>query len=173
MLNIAGKLHKIVYIQDNEPYLLIKEYYLFYLERCEIFSKSNHIFDEEASVQKQLSEIQLYEEGKLLNNWKFVKSHENIYIQISDMIAGLLRKLFMFLDENSLEKIQAIARELNDKQIDNFSIIWLLIKKSDNKSKLFIKNTNTPKNVNERMDKLQILGVANNSAGKGDMCHEL
>lgn len=102
-----------------------------------------------------------------------MKSHENIYIQISDMIAGLLRKLFMFLDENSLEKIQAIARELNDKQIDNFSIIWLLIKKSDNKSKLFIKNTNTPKNVNERMDKLQILGVANNSAGKGDMCHEL
>ena len=133
----------------------------------------NHIFDEEASVQKQLSEIQLYEEGKLLNNWKFVKSHENIYIQISDMTAGLLRKLFMFLDENSLEKIQAIARELNDKQIDNFSIIWLLIKKSDNKSKLFIKNTNTPKNVSERMDKLQILGVANNSAGKGDMCHEL
>ena len=49
----------------------------------------------------------------------------------------------------------------------------VVIKKSDNKSKLFIKNTNTPKNVNERMNKLQILGVANNSAGKGDMCHEL
>lgn len=43
MLKTAGKLDKIVFIQDNEPYLLIKEYYLFYLERCEIFSKSNHI----------------------------------------------------------------------------------------------------------------------------------
>ena len=34
MLKTAGKLDKIVFIQDNEPYLLIKEYYLFYLERC-------------------------------------------------------------------------------------------------------------------------------------------
>lgn len=64
MLKAAGKMGKLPFIQDNEPNMLIKEYYLFYLERCEIFSKSLHIFDEEKAVEKKLSNIQLYEHGK-------------------------------------------------------------------------------------------------------------
>lgn len=159
MLKAAGKLNRIIFIQDNEPFILIQEYYLLYLERCEIFSKSNHIFDEELEVQKKLSEFQLYEGEKLLNHWQFVKSHENIYVQISDMVAGLLRRLFMFLDTNSIEKMFSISSSLNDKQITNFKVLWDLLSKSDDKSKLFIKNANTPKNIQERMEKLHILSV--------------
>ena len=147
-----------VFIQDNEPGVLITEYYLFYLERCEIFSKSHHIFDEEPEVQKKLSDIQLFEDGILLNNWQFIKSHENIYIQVSDMIAGLLRRLFMFLDDNSIEHMHLISSSLNDVQIENFTILWTLISRSDAKSPLFIKNANSPQNVQDRMLKLQILG---------------
>lgn len=165
MLKTAGKLNKIVFIQDNDPFLLIQEYYLLYLERCEIFSKSQHVFDEEFEVQKKVSDIQLYEDGNLLENYTFVKSHENIYVQISDLIAGLFRKLFMFLDENSVEEINSIALILNSDQIKNFAIIWRLISKYDAKSPLLIKNANTPKNVQVRMYKLQILGVANNKGG--------
>ena len=173
MLKTAGKLDRVVFIQDNEPYLLINEYYLFYLERCEIFSKSQHIFDEEKTVQKQLADIELYEDGKLINNRQFVKSHENIYVQISDMFAGLLRKLFMFLDENSIENVHDVAIGLNDAQINNFKTIWSLISRSDKKSHLFIKNANTPKNINDRMIKLQILGVANNTIREGSAPNEL
>lgn len=68
MIKTAGTLEKMPFIQDNEPGVLITEYYLFYLERCEIFSKSHHIFDEEPTVEKKLSNIQLYEDGKLMNN---------------------------------------------------------------------------------------------------------
>lgn len=161
MLKTAGGLNKIAFIQDNDPFLLIQEYYFFYLERCVIFSKSQHIFDEEYEVQKKLSEIQLYEDGKLIENYFFVNSHENIYVQISDLIAGLLRKMFMFLDENSIESIRDIALTLDINQIENFSTIWELISKSDAMSPLFIKNTNTPKNIQERMLKLQTLGSAN------------
>ncbi len=162
MMKAAGKLDQMILVQDNEPFLLIQEYYLFYLERCEIFSKSKHIFDEEQTVQKQLSEIELYEDGTLIKNWQFVKSHENIYIQVSDLIAGLLRKLFMFLDGKSRKEIVSIALMLNDKQVENFTNLWMLISKSDEKSSLFINNVNSTKNVQERMSKLQLLGVANN-----------
>lgn len=157
MLKTAGKVGKLTFIQNNEPNMLIKEYYLFYLERCEMFSKSNHIFDEEKAIEKKLANIQLYEDGKILRNYKFVKSHENIFVQISDMLVGLLRKLFMFLDENTFETIQLITKSLNEKQIRNFYIIWILFCKSDKKSTLLIKNANTPKNVQERMMKLQVL----------------
>lgn len=158
MLKAAGKMRKLPFIQDNEPNMLIKEYYLFYLERCEIFSKSLHIFDEEKAVEKNLSNIQLYEHGKILNHYKFVKSHENIFVQISDMIAGLLRRLFIFLDEKSIGEIKSLAEKLNENQINNFNILWRLISRSDEKSPLLIKNANTPKNIQERMMKLQILG---------------
>lgn len=158
MLKAAGKMGKLPFIQDNEPNMLIKEYYLFYLERCEIFSKSLHIFDEEKAVEENLSNIQLYEHGKILNHYKFVKSHENIFVQISDMIAGLLRRLFIFLDEKSIGEIKSLAEKLNENQINNFNILWRLISRSDEKSPLLIKNANTPKNIQERMMKLQILG---------------
>lgn len=158
MLKAAGKMGKLPFIQDNKPNMLIKEYYLFYLERCEIFSKSLHIFDEEKAVEKNLSNIQLYEHGKILNHYKFVKSHENIFVQISDMIAGLLRRLFIFLDEKSIGEIKSLAEKLNENQINNFNILWRLISRSDEKSPLLIKNANTPKNIQERMMKLQILG---------------
>ena len=158
MLKAAGKIGKLPFIQDNEPNMLIKEYYLFYLERCEIFSKSLHIFDEEKAVEKKLSNIQLYEHGKILNHYKFVKSHENIFVQISDMIAGLLRRLFIFLDEKSIGEIKSLAEKFNENQINNFNILWRLISRSDEKSPLLIKNANTPKNIQERMMKLQIFG---------------
>lgn len=96
MLKVAGKKGELVFVQNNEPYVLIKEYFLLYLERCEIFSRSRHFFDEESTVQKQLRDIQLYENCNPLDNFCFQKSHNNIYIQISDMVAGLLRKMFVF-----------------------------------------------------------------------------
>ncbi len=173
MLKFAGKQDKMAFIQDNEPYTLIQEYYLFYSERCEIFSKSRHIFDEEFTVQKQMSELELHENGVQFKNWQFVKSHENIYVQISDLIAGLLRKLFMFLDDNSLTDIISLAIKLNDIQVKNFTILCNLIDKSDDKSHLFIKNANTPKTVNERMIKLQILGVENKRIKKEVSGNEL
>lgn len=48
-----------------------------------------------------------------------------------------------------------------DKEQKNFTLLWMLIRKSDEKSPLFIKNTNSQKNVQERMLKLQLLGVSN------------
>ena len=166
MLKTAGELGELIFVQDNEPFMLIQEYYLFYTERCEIFSKSNHIFDEELTVQKQMSNLELYENGIQLNNWQFVKSHENIYVQVSDLITGLLRKLFMFLDDNSLSDIVSVSKKLNEAQVRNSTLLWMLISKSDEKSPLFIKNVNSQKNAQERMLKLQLLGVSNNKLKK-------
>lgn len=157
MLKAAGKKGELVFVQNNEPYILIKEYYLLYLERCEMFSQSRHFFDEELTVQKKLHNIQLYENGKPLNNFFFEKSHENIYIQISDMVAGLLRSMFIFLDGITLNAAIILRKRLSEQQRQNFNVILKLITISDQKSPLLIKNANPPKNVNDRMYKLYIL----------------
>ena len=78
-------------------------------------------------------------------------------IQLSDVVAGLIRKLFSFLDSLDYESVIQISKIESELQGVNFRIIWELLSKSDAKSKLFLKNANTPKNINERMEKLEIL----------------
>lgn len=161
MLKAAGKKEKLIFVQDNEPYTLIQEYYLFYLERCEMFSQSYHYFDEESAVERKLSKIELCDGDKLLQNYSFIKSHENIYIQISDMVAGLLRKLFMYLDSHDNDEIIQLSTALNDTSIKNYRRIWDMISRADKKCPLLIKNANSPKNVRERMSKLMELAHIN------------
>lgn len=159
MLKMAGKRKKMVFIQDNEPLTLInmKEYHLFYLERCKVFSKSKHVFDEEPYVKETFDEIPLFENGMPINNWKFVNSQKDILVQVSDLVAGMLRKLFIFLDKNSLTQTGCIASQLSKQEINNFNTIYYLICRSDRKTPLLIKNANSHKNIEERMCKLQIL----------------
>ena len=157
MLKQAGKENSLIFVQDNEPFILIEEYYLFYLERCEILSKSTHIFDEELTVQEKIKDVNLIECGEKINNYCFVKSHENNYVQVSDLIVGLLSKLFSFLDEHSVSTFLKWRYELTDTQIKNFCMIYYLISKSDDRCKLFLKNANAISNIDGRINKLQIL----------------
>lgn len=53
----------------------------------------------------------MVENGEEVTNYHFVKSHENRYIQVSDMLVGLLGKLFLFLDENALQEIARYERQ--------------------------------------------------------------
>lgn len=160
MLKQAGKMDTLVFIQDNIPFQLIEEYYLFYLERCEIFSHSTHFFDEELTVQKRFENIRLIEDGEEVSNYRFIKSHENSYIQVSDMLVGLLGKLFLFLDENALQEIARYRTTISKIQAENFKKLYSLIEKSDQHCKLLLKNSNSARNINERIIKLKLLAGA-------------
>lgn len=157
MLKVVGKKGELIFVQDNEPYTLIREYYLLYLERCEIFSQSYHYFDEENTVESELSKIELYDGEKSIHNYSFIKSHESVYIQISDMIAGLLRKLFSYLDNNSNDVIKQLSATLDCTSIKNYRRIWDMISRADKKSPLLIRNANSLKTNLERMSKLKDL----------------
>lgn len=156
MLDNSEKYDELPFIQDNETQTLI-EYYPFYLRQCQLFSKSFHIFDNEKIVQDEMSKIQLCEKGEKLNNWKFVDSSKNVFVQISDMVVGLLRKLFMYLDTNSLHDICVASQNLNNKQVKNFSMIRDLIIRSEKKSQYLFCNVSSPQVKDERWVKLLCL----------------
>ena len=151
------KAERLVFLQNNESHVLIKEYYLLYLGRCEVFSNSHHIFDEEVTVMEQFKKIQLVDNNKGIYNYDFIKSERNPYIQLSDLISGLFRKLFSFLDHNNLNRITEMSKNLTLEQTRNFDIILKLILKSERKSPLLIENINTEKNIKDRFLKLKIL----------------
>ncbi|WP_347028378.1 DUF3800 domain-containing protein [Intestinibacter bartlettii] len=157
MIKQVGKENKLIFIQDNEPLLLISEYYLLYIDRCIILSKSTHIFDEEKTIEDHFKDIKLLEDKKEIKNYKFVKSHENLYIQVSDMLVGMLSKLFIFLDETSSDSLIEYKNNLSEKQINNFCLLYNLIKKSDMRCKYFFYNINPVNIVEDRISKLRIL----------------
>jgi len=157
MLKQAGKQGKLIFVQDNAPNKLIDEYYLFYLERCELFSKSYHVFDEEKTVQNKFNKITLSENGVEFCNYRFQNSIDNKFIQVSDLFCGLLGKLFYYLDSISEKELPQIRSKLNDVQKTNFRHIYELINKSDKKCPLFLKNANAAGNINSRIKKLIIL----------------
>lgn len=161
MLKQAGRENKLLFVQDNEPFTLITDYYQLYLYRCEIFSKSTHIFDEEKQVEAKLKNYQLLEDGKIINNYSFVESHKNNYVQVSDIVVGFLGKLFVFLDENSFEQIIVISSRLTENQKICFRLLFDLISESDQKCTLFFKNLNSIDNINSRTKKLRILANFN------------
>ena len=76
----------------------------------------------------------------------------------------IMKVLFPMAENKEIRKVhrlhsaELIAEKLNENQISNFNILWRLMSRSDEKSPLLIKNANTPKNIQERMMKLQILG---------------
>lgn len=111
-----------------------------YLSRISIFSESENVFDEEPTVQNHLSSINLHDNDKILKNYHFIKSTKSKFVQISDMLVGLLGRLFIFLDDHNKDEIVEIANTINEKQIGNFSTIFNLIIRSNNKSPLYKRN---------------------------------
>lgn len=87
----------------------------------------------------------------------FIPSHENILIQVSDIVCGLLRKLFYFLDDLSVLEAIQLRGSFSDAQKESFQLIWNLILKAEEKCILLVKNINSISNINSRMKKLQWL----------------
>ena len=157
MLKTAGKSGELVFLQDNESEILIKEYYLFYRERYTLFPDSTHIFDEESTIQKKLKSITTTYKGKVLNNYQFVKSTENKFIQLSDVFVGLLGQLFYFLDTLTIENVKTMKKKENETGRNNIRKVGELINRSNHKSPFFIKNCNDVNLIRERERKIDLL----------------
>lgn len=127
------------------------------------FPYSQHTFDEEMQIAEKMQNIQFVFNGRNLDHFKFVKSHTNRYIQISDVIVGLLGKMFSYFDANSLCDIYIKSMRISKQAKENVRKIAKLIDRSDRKSSLLIKNVNSFDVLKDREEKLEILAKSRRS----------
>lgn len=96
MLARASERGELVFLHDNEDYVMQKNYAEFYVDPIRKYQNSIHIFDEELSVhdivQKYIAMGQY-----MADNYKFVDSKTDIFVQLSDIVAGILGKLFKYI----------------------------------------------------------------------------
>ncbi|EJE6943381.1 DUF3800 domain-containing protein [Salmonella enterica] len=131
----------------NDKDLLIDSFSHFYLNRLNGFRNSQHLLDEEDLVEPHLvlstkNEFIGDEKNQYYGlNFKFIKSESNIEIQISDIISGIIRSLYSFIEQVEFSEIDSFIENPTELQKDNIKKLSMLISKSVNECEGFIFRT--------------------------------
>lgn len=137
MLRRASQSTEMLFIQNNIDFVMQEDYSIFYVDPILKFRKAVHHFDEEASIQDKVSET-ISKLEKNVTNYEFINSRDNTMIQISDLVAGLLGKMFIFINSIPSNNMRKTVEKLNNIQIINCLAFNGLRIKSDSRNKGFL-----------------------------------
>lgn len=138
MLKQAKKKNSLPFIENEEDHVLIKNLLSAYLRNIFIFKKSKHIYDKEDSIIEILDKSTLQDGEEELTNHEFLDSSSSRFIQLSDIVAGLLGKFFEYVNTTSPEKIIIDFSALSENQKENIDLLIKIIDKSDAKNPSFL-----------------------------------
>lgn len=158
LLKTNGRRGELFFVEDNTPGLLVEEYSSLRICRCALYKDSVHYFDEEPEAEELLKSMPFTMHGEKLKNYKFIDSKMDRLIQVSDVWVGLLRKLFLALDQSTPRSIIEKVKLLNDNQKECIKIINSLINKSEKLNKGLIQNVNSIEMVQHRGALLALMG---------------
>lgn len=139
------------FLFNNKQNELINEYAQLYSQNIFLLNRSFHYFDEEQQVQEKIGTISLF--NKPLTNFEFLSSKNHWQIQISDIIVGLLGKLFEYIKPLTLGEVLLIPKNLNPHQQATFELLTHLLINSYKKSSVF-RNTSSNYELNLKFDQL-------------------
>jgi len=125
------------FIMDEQDHVLIDGFFHFYLKPLGLFKNSQHIFDEEYDVEKEFDKYELYDEENLWNNFEFRNSKDDDIIQFSDVIVGLLGKMYDYINNLDYSELDNIRSNLYEIQTKNFSTLSRLLHRSEIESGAF------------------------------------
>lgn len=137
MLARAAESDELVFLHDNDDYVMQENYAEFYADPIRKYQKSRHIFDEETTVQ-DIVKKQIAMGENMADNFKFVKSETDIFVQLSDVVAGILGKLFKYINSTSLNQRRRDVEGLSKLQVENILLIDKLRMEADRENPGFL-----------------------------------
>ncbi len=137
MLARASKSDELIFLHDNDDYIMQNNYAEFYTDPIRKYQMSTHIFDEETTIQDMVKEHIAMGEN-MEDNFKFVKSETDIFVQLSDVVAGILGKLFKYINSTSVNQRRKDVESLTKLQVDNILLIDKLRTEADQENPGFL-----------------------------------
>lgn len=137
MLARAAESNELVFLHDNDDYVMQENYAEFYADPIRKYQKSRHIFDEEMTVQ-DIVKKQIAMGENMADNFKFVKSETDIFVQLSDVVAGILGKLFKYINSTSVNQRRKDVEGLSRLQVENILLIDKLRMDADQENHGFL-----------------------------------
>lgn len=121
---------ELLFLHDNEPGALIDDFSIFFLRCVFIFKNACHTFDRETFVERVLKRVEI-RDGTNRLDYRFAESTDELGIQASDVIAGLIGRHFAYLQANDLPKLRARKATFSAKQLHCLQLLRELIDRSD------------------------------------------
>ncbi len=138
LLENSIKSQELVFLMDEDDFVLQKDFSQFYTEPIYLFKNSKHIFDREDNIEEIINKYQIVENGVIIDSYDFVNSIDNEFIQISDVFVGILGKFTTFVNTNSIVSLEDKISKMNSLQIDNLNLFHKITDKSHIKNKAFL-----------------------------------
>lgn len=151
MLDKAKQNEKLVFINDNIDHVMQENYQEFYFDHPRKYLNSMHTFDEETQIVSNPDDKDFSFLGIKLENVEYVNSKSSILVQVSDVIAGLLGKLMVYINGCDSNTIRNDVDNLTDLQLENISLLGRLRIKSCLYNKGFLMSV-TAISVIKKMD---------------------
>ncbi len=142
-LKASGRKEDIPFLIDNEDHILIDGFAADYMSRMGIFQGSTHVFDEISEVQEVLESTPI--DGEFLfyrAAFRFEKSHDSKWLQLCDIVAGIMASFFTFANRVTVEECILIFGMINAQQKRNLILLHRLMKKSTDKNMFFTQKSN-------------------------------
>lgn len=131
------KSKKIILLQNNTDRLLIDNFVPIYAMRLSTFPNSDIHFDQCGIVEQNIEEVKEIFCTNKTPLYDFLNSKESRWIQLSDIIAGIIGAFMAYINTNNLSQIKNSIAELDDIQIMNLKLFIELKLKSAKQNKFF------------------------------------
>ncbi|HGS5719708.1 TPA: DUF3800 domain-containing protein [Vibrio cholerae] len=138
MFDLCKNIPSLELTYNSNKDLLIDGFSVFYNDRSTKFKHSQHIFDDENTIEDEFNKLLVHDKKLSELDYKFIDSKDSVHVQLSDVVAGLFNKYFTFIEQNSLEDIIEIKNNFNSLQKKNVELLKELINKSDSECPHFL-----------------------------------
>ena len=128
---------ELVFIQDEEELIMLKELTLIYRSEISTWINSRIIMDNEIDVIYELKKNPISINGNNLNNYIFVDSKMDTMVQLSDVAVGIMSRYLYFIDQNGTDCEKVISDTFNENQLNVFRKLNMVLKKSRDFNPLF------------------------------------
>lgn len=137
-LKNTASVDELIFLSDEDEYIMVKQLNELYAQNVVLFINSEHIFDNETDIQDNFTKVRMMYQNREISNFSFTDSQSSILVQASDVIIGVVGKLFSFIRSIDISSICNIIDRLNDTQIKNLDLLLTLYNKSIEKNPSFI-----------------------------------
>lgn len=121
---------ELLFLHDNEPGQLIDDFSCHFLHCMCVFSNASHTLDRETYIERLLSSREI-RNGKQRLDYRFADSKDEVGIQLSDVVTGLLGRHFSYLQDHSLPLLRERKATFSAVQRENLHRLRSLIDRSD------------------------------------------
>jgi len=130
LLQLGRNADELPFLENEEPHVLVREFGSFVVNRLCLFKQSEHVLDEEPVMEQFLERTALTDGGSPFRNYRFADSRIEPGIQLSDVVAGLLGKMFDYVNRASLPEIDRRLGRLTARQRRTLGLLAALLDRS-------------------------------------------